>query len=286
MKSLRPAIRLLRNALLVFLGVVLFLAAWGFWLEPASLRVDYERLAIPWPGRPLRIAVLTDLHVGSPFNGVAKLRRVVERTNEALPDVICILGDLVIKNVPGGVFVPPERIAEELAKLRAPGGVYAVLGNHDAWYDSALVHQALTRVGIRVLVDTAVKVATLSSPVWIGGVSDFWTGRHDVARTVGSIADSTTPAILITHNPDIFPEVAARVRLTIAGHTHGGQVNLPFAGRLVVPSRFGQRYAAGLVTESGRHLFVATGIGTSVFPIRFRVPPAIVILELGGSSVR
>jgi predicted MPP superfamily phosphohydrolase len=267
---------------LAVIGVTLILAVWGLWLEPASISVVRERLPIPWAGPAIRIAVLTDLHVGSPFNGIGKLERIVRKTNEAHPDVICILGDLVIKNVPGGAFVAPERIGEALAHLRAPGGVYAVLGNHDGWFDSTRIHRALTAAGIHVLVDTAVRVETLESPIWVGGISDLWTGRHDVARTVAAIDDSVTPALFITHNPDVFPEVPRRIGLTIAGHTHGGQVNLPFIGPLVVPSRFGRRYAAGLVTEGDRHLFVATGVGTSVFPVRFRVPPTINILEVGG----
>jgi hypothetical protein len=88
------------------------------------------------------------------------------------------------------------------------------------------------------------------------------------------------PVILYTHNPDIFPGVPARVSLTVAGHTHGGQVNLPLLGRPVVPSRFGQRYAFGHVEEGGRHLYVGGGVGTSIIPVRFRVPPEVVVLSL------
>ena len=84
----------------------------------------------------------------------------------------------------------------------------------------------------------------------------------------------------MTHNPDVFPDVPARVALTLAGHTHGGQVRFPFVGAPVVPSRFGPRYAQGLVTEGGRHLFVTSGLGTSIFPVRFRVPPEIALLRL------
>ena len=78
-----------------------------------------------------------------------------------------------------------------------------------------------------------------------------------------AVAGSEDPLILITHNPDIFPKVPPRVSLTLAGHTHGGQVNLPVVGRLVLPSKYGQRYAMGHIVEGGRHLFVGGGIGTS-----------------------
>src|SRR5437867_6614445 len=92
--------------------------------------------------------------------------------------------------------------------------------------------------------------------------------------------DDAGPVLVLMHNPDLFPEVPERVSLTLAGHTHGGQVDLPIAGRLIVPSRFGQRYAYGLVEENGKKLIVTGGIGTSILPVRFRVPPEVVILTL------
>ena len=255
---------------------------WAFWLEPASLTVVEERIALSWSARgSVRIAVLTDLHVGSPFNGIAKLRETVDRTNAARPDVICILGDLVIQGVPGGRFVAPEKIAEELGRLRATSSVMAVLGNHDGWLNHDRVRDALERNGIRVIEETAVRLTTPAGPLWVAGVSDLWTGRHDVAAALGVVKNDDAPVILMTHNPDLFPLVPDRVALTLAGHTHGGQVRLPFLGRPIVPSRFGQRFAAGHVVEGGRHLFVATGVGTSILPVRFRVPPAIAVLTVG-----
>jgi predicted MPP superfamily phosphohydrolase len=117
----------------------------------------------------------------------------------------------------------------------------------------------------------------------VAGISDLWTGRHDVAAALSSVNDDGAPVILLTHNPDVFPAVPDRVSLTLAGHTHGGQVRIPFAGRPIVPSRFGQRFAAGHVMEGGRRMYVATGIGTSILPVRFRVPPTIAILTVGGT---
>lgn len=269
----------------MLLGTLLLgLACWAFWLEPASLRVEERQLDIPWPAElPIRIAVLTDLHVGSPFNGLGKLRDVVTRTNASQPDLICILGDLMTQGMRGVRAVPPEAIAAELANLRAPAGVVAVLGNHDNWFDHDRVKRALQGAGITVLDDTAARVVLPQGSVWIAGVSDLWTGRSDIAAALAPIPDSGEPILLLTHNPDIFPDVPARVALTLAGHTHGGQVRFPLIGAPVVPSRFGQRYAAGHVVEDGRHLFVATGVGTSILPVRFRVPPAVSLLRIGGN---
>ncbi len=266
---------------LVVLLILVALGAWAFWLEPASLTVREETLNLSWPGaRPLRVAVLTDLHVGSPFNGIAKLRDTVVRTNAAGPDLVCILGDLVVQGVRGGTFVPPEEIANVLAELRAPAGVMAVLGNHDGWFDAPRVRRSLTNVGIRVVEDTAVRVESASGPFWIAGVSDLWTGRHDLGAALEAVTDAELPLLLLMHNPDLFPLVPPRVTLTLAGHTHGGQVRLPLLGAPIVPSRFGRRFAAGHIVEEDRHLYVATGVGTSILPVRLGVPPTIVVLTL------
>lgn len=273
--------RALRWTVRILIVSAIVLGAWAFWLEPASLVMPEERIAIPWSARaPLRIAVLTDLHVGSPFNGLTKLRRTVERANAARPDVICLLGDLVIQGVIGGEFVEPETIAAELQNLRAPAGTFAVLGNHDGWLDHDRVRRALEANGVRVVEDTALKIETPAGPLWMAGISDLWTGRHDLGAALSRVTDDA-PVILLTHNPDVFPDVPARVALTLAGHTHGGQVRLPFIGRPVVPSRYGERFAAGHIVEGGRHMFVATGVGTSILPVRFRVPPSVAIVTVG-----
>jgi uncharacterized protein len=278
--------RLLKSYIIVIAGIVSALAGWALWIEPARLVVVEEQVDVPWLGRSaLRVAVLTDLHVGSPFNGVAKLRDVVDRTNAARPDLVCILGDLVIQGVIGGHFIPPETIGGELARLRPAIATFAVLGNHDGWLDHDRVQRALEMSGAHMVEDTAVRVATAAGPVWIAGVSDLWTGRHDLAAALALVKDDGAPVLLLTHNPDIFPMVPSRVTLTLAGHTHGGQVQLPLIGAPIVPSQFGQRFAAGQIVEGGRHMLVATGIGTSIFPVRFRVPPTVSILVLGGRGL-
>ena len=265
--------------MIALIGVVLL--TWAFWIEPSRLVIQREKISLPLNLRgPLRIAILSDLHVGSPFNGIDHLKTIVDRTNAEKPDLICILGDLVIQGVRGGTFVDPETISAELGRLRAPSGVVAVLGNHDGWFDHNRVSDALTRNRINVIEDTAVKIETGAGAVWMAGVSDLWMGKHDLNAAMAAAKDDRAPIILMTHNPDVFPDVPARVSLTLAGHTHGGQVRLPFLGRPIVPSRFGERYAAGFVTEGGRHLFVATGIGTSILPVRFRVPPSIAVLTI------
>jgi predicted MPP superfamily phosphohydrolase len=238
------------------------------------------RVSLPWPARSLRIAILTDLHVGSPFNGIDKLRRAVDLTNAAHPDIVCLLGDLVIQGVVGGNVVSPEDIAAELRHLSPRSGTFAVLGNHDGWLDRNRVRRAIERNGVRVVEDSAVRLDTHAGALWVAGVSDLWTGPHDLDAALSAVSSASEPVLLLTHNPDVFPMVPDRVALTLAGHTHGGQVRFPWIGAPIVPSRFGQRFAAGHIVEGERHMFVATGIGTSIIPVRFRVPPAVTVLQL------
>lgn len=264
------------------LGVLLVLIIWGFWLEPSSLRVRAEAIEVPWPASmTLRAAVISDLHVGAPYYGEDRLPEIVARTNATRPDIILLLGDFITLGVIGGHFVPPEAVAHGLAGLRARYGVFAVLGNHDRTVAPTRLSEALTRVGIRDLEDTAVEIPTATGRLWIIGISDLWTGPHDIGRALAAVTDSS-PAIAITHNPDVFPHIPARVALTLAGHTHGGQVRLPFLGPPIVPSAYGQRYAAGHVIEGGRHLFVSTGLATSDLPVRLGVPPTISLLTITG----
>lgn len=271
------------RVLLAMVGSVVALVLWAFVWEPGRLVVRRAELEVPGWGdqRPLRAVLLADLHVGSPRNGIANLRRVVSRTNELEPEIILIAGDFVIDNVFAGRFVSPEDIAGELENLRAPLGVFAVLGNHDRWLSASRMTEALEGAGITVVENRATLIQAGARRLWVAGVSDFWTGHPDLEGAVAEVLDDA-PVLMLTHNPDIFPEVPDRVSLTLAGHTHGGQVIIPFVGRAITPSRFGEKYAVGHVAEEGSHLFVSSGIGTSRLGVRFRVPPEVAVLELSG----
>ncbi len=260
----------------------LLISGWALYLEPSSLGVRRYVVQVPeWSAAnpALRIAVLGDLHVGSPFNDLVKLREIVELTNRQQPDLVLLAGDYVIQGVLGGAKVDPGKIASVLGRLQSATGVYAVLGNHDHWWDAESVAASLKRAGITVLEDQAVHLQRKGLDFWLVGISDFWEGEHDVMRALAPVPREGV-IIAFTHNPDIFPEMPERVALTVAAHTHGGQVSLPLIGPPIVPSVYGQRYAAGVVEEGGRHLFVSPGLGTSILPVRFRVPPEISIVEI------
>lgn len=262
--------------------VVLLLAIYSLFIEPDRLVVHRETIVLPqWPTelRGTRIAVVSDIHAGAPHITMDKVRHLVELTNAQQPDLILLPGDFVIQNVIGGSFIDPAILVAELKNLKSSVGVFAALGNHDWWYNALRIKQAFEEAGIRVLDNQTVKIEHNGKAFWLAGFADEWEGNPNVNETLQAITDDL-PIIAFTHNPDLFPRVPNRVALTIAGHTHGGQVALPLVGRLVVPSNFKQRYAAGLVVENGKQLFVTTGVGTSIFPVRFGVPPEIAILTI------
>jgi uncharacterized protein len=268
--------------LLALLCCLAFLALWAFVIEPSRLVLRETRITLPsWPAnlKGLRIAVISDLHAGSPFITLDKIHQIVEMTNAARPDLILLPGDFVIQGVPGGKFMEPEVMASSLKGLRARFKVFATLGNHDWWYNGQRVKKSLENAGITVLENAAAMIERDGAAVWVVGISDKWEGKPDIASALARVNDSA-PIIALTHNPDIFPSIPARVSLTIAGHTHGGQVALPIIGRPIVPSDFGERYAAGHIIEGSKHLFVTTGVGTSILPVRFRVPPEISLLTI------
>jgi uncharacterized protein len=276
----------LKTGILSTLGVVgLILVLWAVWWEPASVYNEGHdlRLAV-WPTEcnGLRVAVLSDLHVGSPFNGISKLEKIVRVTLAAEPDIILLTGDYVIHGVLGGRFTPPEEIAPPLGRLAAAKRVYAVLGNHDRWYNADRVINALASAGISVLEDASTLISNGTCRFWLAGVSDLWGGAHDVRKALADVPERDA-VMVFTHNPDIFPEIPPRVALTIAGHTHGGQVYIPWIGRPITPSKYGQRYAIGHVIEEGRHLFVSSGLGTSILPVRFLVPPEVSVLTISAA---
>jgi uncharacterized protein len=279
-----------QKRLRISLTLILLLAGgvvcWAFFVEPNRLVVRQETLELErWPSglSGLKIAVLSDLHIGSAYIDERKVRLIVERTNQLQPDLIVILGDYIAGNGRGSHRVEPEVFAPLLKDLHAPFGVYSVLGNHDWWYNGQKVRSALEANGIRVLEDEVVTIDVRGNSLWLVGLSDLWTRPQRIDQTIAQVPEGAR-VIALTHNPDIFPQVPARVNLLLAGHTHGGQVRFPLIGSVVESSRYGERYEAGHVVENGHDLFVTTGIGTSIVPVRFGVPPEIVLLVVKSRS--
>ncbi len=271
----------LRVAAAVIPLLLFGLAFWAFLIEPNRLIVHPETIQIDnWPKElsGLRIAVISDIHTGGPFINDRKLQQIVATTNALSPDLIILLGDYMSPNSWHSHRVEPEVTAAALKSLQAPLGVYSVLGNHDWWYNGEKVRRAFEQNGIPILEDEAAEVRWHDKSFWLVGLADLWTRPQHISPTIAKVPAGST-IIALTHNPDIFPHLPQSVPLLIAGHTHGGQVNLPLIGTPIIPSAFPQ-YTSGHVFENGHHLFVTTGIGTSILPVRFRVTPEIVMLTI------
>jgi predicted MPP superfamily phosphohydrolase len=262
------------------------LAARALWWEPRQVLVRRCEVELPNLPRALdgvRVAVVSDLHAGAPHVGPGKLRRIVSRVNAEQPDLVALLGDFVDPGVALGSDVPPEAVAARLRELSPPLGSFAVLGNHDWLADGKQVAARLRDAGIAVLENDAAAVEARGVRLWLAGLADPSERRPRLDETLALVPEGE-PVLLLSHRPDVFPSVPERVSLTLAGHTHGSQVDLPLVRERVTPSRYGSRYAGGLVEERRRRMFVSTGIGTSRLPIRFRAPPELALLTFRSAA--
>ncbi|WP_248311552.1 metallophosphoesterase [Bosea sp. ASV33] len=280
---------------------------YGFAWEPQRLRVArYSVVPLAgWRGaRPLRIAALSDLHVGGPTIPLARVADIVAAMEALDADLVLLLGDFIASRKPRLTDPPLDAWTSQLAKIRSRYGIFAILGNHDWWHDPeallarrgpTIVERALEEAGIQVLNNRAVRIETAGAPLWLGGLGDqvaFDTegsrhpgGADDLPALLRQIPDDGNPAIIMAHEPDIFVQVPDRIALTLSGHTHGGQLRF-FGYSPFVPSRYGNRFAYGQVREKGRDLIVSGGLGTSRIPMRLGVPPEILLVEFGAGGER
>jgi hypothetical protein len=279
-------------------------AAYGFGVEPL-LRLGVARYHIwppRWPaGLELKIAAIADLHACDPWMSLDHIGAIVARTNALGADIVVLLGDYVAGHRHVTRRIPAEEWAAALAGLKAPLGVHAILGNHDYWDDRAVqrggqgstaARRALEAAGIPVYENDAVRLTKQNQPFWLAGLGDqlaYLPARHfrpvrrigvdDLGATLAKVTDDA-PVILLAHEPDVAGRVPRRVALQLSGHTHGGQVRV-LGWSPVVPSRYGNRLAYGHA-KFNCDVIVSGGLGCSIMPFRFGVPPEIVVVTLGG----
>ncbi len=263
------------------------LGVWGVLWEPETLVVRrIEIVSSTWRGPPVKIGVIADIHSGAPHMSTRRLKRIVSRLNSQNPDVVALLGDYI-----GGHDLAKDRTDAEnqramaafppLGELRAPLGVYAVLGNHDWWYDGKAVADALNNQRITVLQNQAALIRRPEGSFWIGGLSDY-ASKRNLPSFIDTLAQvpADDPVVVMSHWPDAFAVTPDRVSLVLAGHSHCGQVNLPYFGRLIHASEGSEKWQCGLYEERGRRLYVTAGVGVSIIPVRFRQPPEIAVITL------
>jgi len=265
---------------------IIFLS-WGVGIEPGLLRVTATEIAAPsWETywRSLRIAVLSDLHVGSPHIDAKHLEFIVETVNAQKPDLVLLLGDYVAD----GFYerVPPSTIAPILGQLSAELGVFAVLGEHDWRTGDTSVQDALKRAGIRVLNNEAAAVRPAKGRrIWIVGLTDPASReKPDYGKAARSIPRGE-PVFVMMHNPVGIYRIPPTVTVSFAGHTHGGLFNIPYADHVkLVPADTEKRFARGLIHTGGKTLFVSSGIGSNSIPVRINLRPEIAIVTIKGGQ--
>lgn len=252
----------------IFFLSILIIIIWSFFVEPNIITINRVQINDEQL-KGTKIVFASDLHI-KPYEKL-RLTRTIDKINEQKADIILLGGDYVNGHKKGNSMTIQE-IAKELSKLNSKLGTFAVIGNHDGWQGKDETVFALKAEGINVLDNENKKAGNIT----IAGVDDMQTGNPDIEK---SLNNAQEPIIFLSHTPDIFPSVPYNVNLTLAGHLHCGQIRFPIIGAVTMPSKYGKRYAEGLIIERERKMFVSRGLGCSILPVRFNCPPEIVVIE-------
>ena len=234
---------------------------------------------LPDTAKPIRIALLSDVHTGNAVMRPERLASIVQAVNDAPPDIVVLAGDFVIGESARGA----ARRAEDLyplAKLKAPHEVFAVLGNHDHWTDPEAIRSSLARAGVTVLENDAHRIG----PIALVGIDDRFSLHDDIPLSFERSAAIGGVPVVVTHSPDLTGDLPSQDRIVLAGHTHCGQMVAPFVGPIVRThqgnSLYKQQYRCGRIDEADRSIFVTAGIGSGAVPLRFGAPPDWWLIEL------
>jgi hypothetical protein len=243
--------------------------------DPVVRRTKVSLADWPVGARPIEVLLISDIHVTGPDMPPERLARIVSQINRLAPDLVLLAGDFIGDK---GVSTRHYPVAEALAPLRglrAPA--IAVLGNHDHWRSAAETRAAMAHAGIVVLDNAAIS----AGPLNVGGLDDDFTDRADLPAMLAAMEGRRGARVILSHSPDPFPNVPGDVGLMLAGHTHCGQIRLPWYGAVSTMSEYGDRYACGRVDEAGKTLIVGAGVGTSILPLRLGAVPDMWLIALG-----
>jgi uncharacterized protein len=257
------------------------LVARGYWNAMRDPIVRHANVHVAdWPenAKPVKILLLSDIHISGPDMPPARVARIAGRLNNLKPDLIAIAGDLVSeKRLATQIYTVPEIIAP-LKQFRAPLGVVVAMGNHDHWFAEDAFRNQIPQAGLTLLANQAVK----RGPLVIGGVDDDFSGHADIEQTFAAMNRLDGPQIVLSHSPDIVPRLPRRVAVVLAGHTHCGQALLPISRAPIADvSRYGPRFRCGAIVDRGQRVIVAAGLGTSGIWLRYNAPPDVWLITLG-----
>lgn len=262
-----PGLSLLLASALWLLGLHMLLLASSAPVE-RLLRVHADT-------PPMRVVLLSDLHVATPGDSPARLRATIVQVNALHPDLVLIAGDLMSTGS-FALAAPPADVVAPLAGLRARLGTIAVLGNHDAG-DHRALEALLPSVGVTLLQNRAVRRESIT----ILGIGDTHTGQARPAEALSAARPLGALPIVLAHEPDVTPDLDPSLHLVLAGHTHCGQIGPWPIGPLFTASAYGRRYACGLIREGARTVLVTAGLGTSNLPLRLGAPPDYWVIDIG-----
>ena len=245
-----------------------------YWIQTEEIQIESNQIPAQFDGE--KIVFISDVHMGSwPFFDQKRTEDLVNQVNELHPDMIILGGDYVSDEIP---YVNSS--FTELSKLKAPLGVYCILGNNDPRNESL---EAIKTTNITYIGNTGLWIKSQGAKIRIGGVGDIQTDTQDQGSAIGDAKEGDF-VMIVSHNPDFFPVLdKSKVDVMLSGHTHGGQITFFGLWAPIVHSQYGNEYRTGVIKQNNTTLVVSNGIGTIMLPLRFFARPQIVVLDLSKS---
>ena len=242
-----------------------------YWIQTKVVVIESNQIPPQFDGK--KIVFISDVHMESwPFFDQKRTEDLVNQVNAMHPDMILLGGDYVSDEIP---YINP--CFAELSKLKAPLGVYAVLGNNDPQSESL---EAIKNTNITYIGNNGIWIEDQGSRIRVGGVGDMLTDTQNQYAAIGD-ADESNFVMLVSHNPDFFPVLdKSKVDVMLSGHTHGGQITFFGLWAPITHSEYGNKYRTGVITDNNATLVVSNGIGTIMLPMRLFARPQIIVLDL------
>jgi uncharacterized protein len=267
--------KLLLVVMTIFLGIFYVHRVEPSWIEVRSVSMPLPHLAPEFSG--YRVVQLSDIHADR-WMTTDRIAKIVHQVNQLQPDLVVLTGDFVTHSA--------EEFSPNLAalsQLHPVDQTLAVMGNHDAWTNSTIVQSALEAAGVQVLNNQVAALQRKSAQLFIAGVDDVWAKRDRLDQVLAALP-SEGAAILLAHEPDFAEQSAAtgRFDLELSGHSHGGQVKLPFVKRIVPPLAY--KYPVGQYKVGNMIQYTNRGLGMSGLPLRFNCRPEITVFTLKSVS--
>lgn len=271
-----------KSSITVFITFVLpILILWAFYFEQQLLLTQKVTISInklPAKFENYKIVFISDTHACTPYTKLWKIKRIARVANKLKPNLLLLGGDYEVTGMIASEPIETKETIKILKNIGAKDGKYAILGNHDYFNGKSRIEKQLRENGFNVLLNESINLGTPQNPLFLIGLGDFDFG--DANFSAFTKLPKAAPKILMVHEPDAFPFLPENIDLTLSGHTHGGQIRLPFIGAIKTPSAYGNKYSKGLIKEGKKQLFVNSGVGTSILPVRFLNPPEIVVITL------